>query len=461
MKEYDIIVIGTGGGTKLVTPPSKLGLKVAAFEKESPGGTCLNRGCIPSKMLIYPTEIIRFSEDSSKFPLHFDSKPRADFSTIVKRVSETVDADSRSIPIAYEKNPNIDYYPYYARFVSDKVIEANGETFTAKHIFVTVGTRPNIPDIQGLEGTPYWTSREALRSESLPKSLAVIGAGYIALELGSAYKAYGTEVEGFARAEILSSVDSEIREEFKKHPPYPINDHFQMQKISFEKGLFTLTGKDKYGNSYSRSFEKLLIATGVRPNTDDLGIESTSIELDSRGYIKVNEYLETGSTDVYAFGDVIGRYFFRHTANFEGEHLFQTLIADKKKTKIEYPPVPGAVFTHPQIATVGLTEEELISKKIPYWKGVNRYSSSAMGMARMSEVGFVKVLVDKETETILGAHIIGDEASDMIHQLILAMSLKANLDQMLRMIYIHPALPEVVRNAFRKVKEERIKEKGY
>lgn len=460
MKEFDIIVIGAGAGTKLVTPPSHLGKKVAVFEKETPGGTCLNRGCIPSKMLIYPTEFLWASETSSKYPIDTKIKPQADFTAISKRVSATVDADSNSIPQAYEKNPNIEYFPYHARFVSDKVLEANGEKFTAKHIFIVVGTRPKIPAINGLSQTPYWTSREALRNETLPASMIVIGAGFISLELGAAYQAYGCDVVGLTRTDILREVDQEIRLEFESHLPFPLHSHFTIQSVTYVNQLFTVSGTKSDGSKAVFSAEKLLVATGITPNTEDLGLENTSVKCNSQGFIQVNEFLETETKGVYAFGDVIGRYFFRHTANFEGEYLFHHLYSENQPKPIQYPSVPSAIFTHPQIASVGKTEEQLVAEGKAYYKGVNRYSSSAMGMARLSDTGFVKILIDKETEKILGVHIIGDEASNLIHQLILAMDLGATLDQMLAMIYIHPALPEVTRNAFRKVREMRDQSKG-
>jgi mycothione reductase len=460
MKSYDIIVIGAGAGTKLVTPPSLLGKKVAVFEKESPGGTCLNRGCIPSKMLIFPTELLWASDNAKRFPIEVPDRPQADFTSISRRVSATVDADSDSIPKAYANNPNIDYYPFHATFVSDKTIEANSETFTAEHIFIVTGTRPHIPEIPGLKETPYWTSREALRCESLPKSMIVIGVGFIGLELGAAYQAYGCQVTAFTRTEILRGIDNEVREEFTSHPPFPIHSNFSISRVTFENNAFHLTGTKQDGSSFSASAEKLLVSTGIQPNTENLGLENTKIKRNSLGYINVNEFLETDVSGVFAFGDVIGRYFFRHSANFEGEYLFQNLYQESVKKPIQYPSMPSAIFTHPQIASVGLTEEALQAKGITYYKGVNRYSSSAMGMARMSEVGFVKILVDKKTETLLGAHIIGDEASDLIHQLILAMDMKCTVSQMLNMIYIHPALPEITRNAFRKVRELIQKEKG-
>ncbi|MCT8332334.1 dihydrolipoyl dehydrogenase [Leptospira sp. 85282-16] len=457
MKEYDIIVIGAGAGTKLVTPPSKIGKRVAVFEKETPGGTCLNRGCIPSKMVIYPSELIRMSEETEKYPVLFKEKPVADVAEIFKRVNATVKLDSDSIPLAYEKNPNINYYPKQVRFIDKRILSDGEETYTAKHIFIVTGTRPNIPEIPGLKETPYWTSREALSPNKFPKSLIIIGAGFISLELGAAYKAYGCDVTGLTRTDVLRTADGEIKKELNQYLPFPIESHYQIEKVDFQDGLFTVTGKTAEGKSTSHSAERLLVATGIRPNTDDLGLEQTKIQTNVSGYIQVNDHLETTEPGIYAFGDVIGRYFFRHSANFEGEYLFDHLYGTKANLPIKYPPMPEAVFTHPQIASVGYTEEELIQKQIPYYKGVNPYASSATGMARMSNSGFVKVLVSKETEQVLGAHIIGEEASNLIHQILLGMYLNAKLDDYLGMIYIHPAISEITRNAFRKVKEEKLK----
>lgn len=457
MKEYDIIVIGAGAGTKLVTPPSQIGKRVAVFEKESPGGTCLNRGCIPSKMIIYPSELIRMSTDTEKFPVHFKEKPVADVEQIFQRVNAAVKQDSDSIPIAYDKNPNIDFYSKQVRFVSERVLTDGTDTYTAKHIFVVTGTRPQIPEIPGLKGTPFWTSREALSPDQFPKSLIIIGAGFISLELGAAYSAYGCEVTSLTRTDVLRTADGEIQKELVGHLPFPIESHYQIQKVQFENGKFTVAGLSKEGKTTVYTAERLLVATGIRPNTDDLGLENTKIQTNDAGYIVVNDTLETTEPGIYAFGDVIGRYFFRHSANFEGEYLFEHLYGADAKGPIQYPPMPEAVFTHPQIASVGFTEEQLIQKQIPYYKGVNPYSSSATGMARMSNSGFVKVLVSEETEEVLGAHIIGEEAANLLHQIVLGMYLKAKLDDYLGMIYIHPAISEITRNAFRKVREEKKK----
>ncbi|MDV6234993.1 dihydrolipoyl dehydrogenase [Leptospira ellisii] len=454
MKHYDIIVIGTGGGTKLVTPPSKLGYKVAVIEKETPGGTCLNRGCIPSKMLIYPAEIMTLAEHSEKFQIRFPEKPQADFKALIERISKTVDDESASILPAYEKNPNIDYIPGTARFLSNDTISVNGETLTADRIFIAAGARPAAPNIPGLESTPYMTSREALRRTELPKSMIVIGGGFIALELGFAYSAFGSDVTFLVRNRMLKNEDREIADEFERvfSENHRVLLHTDIQKVEYSNNTF-LVDVVADGKPLRLESEALLVAAGIRPNTDLLGLENTDVQTDERGYIRVNEYLETSVPNVYALGDILGRYFYRHSVNFEGEFLFRTLYQEKKRSPIEYPPVPHAVFTHPQVAKVGKTEEELIAEKIDYISVKNPYSASATGMARLSDSGFIKLLAEKKTGRVLGAHAIGDEASNVIHLFILLMTMNGTVDDLLRMIYIHPSLPEIARNAARKAKE--------
>lgn len=458
MMEYDILVIGAGAGTKLVTPPSQIGKRVAVFEKETPGGTCLNRGCIPSKMVIYPSELLRLGEESKRFGIQWKGKPNFDVSSIFQRVNETVKSDSDSIPVAYDKNPNIDYYPKKVWFKAPKIITDGENDYTAKHIFVVTGTRPKLPKIPGLLETPFWTSREALSPKTFPKSLLIIGAGFISLELGAAYSAYGCEVIGLTRGEVLTHADIDIKNELKTHLPFPIHTGLTFSSVTFQNNKFQVLVKNQDGKEHQLEAEQLLIATGITPNTEDLHLENTKIKCNSNGFILVDETLQTNEPGVYAFGDVIGRYFFRHSANFEGEYLFEHLYGENRKGPIEYPPMPEAIFTSPQIASVGKTEEDLIKEKIPYYKGINPYRASATGMARLSESGFVKVLVSKESERVLGAHIIGDEAANLIHQIVMGMYLNAKLDDYLGMIYIHPAISEITRNAFRKVREQKIKE---
>lgn len=458
-KKYDVIVIGSGAGAKIARPAAQKGLKAAIIEKDKLGGTCLNRGCIPSKMLIHPADVALEMKHADKFQLKPKKNPEVNFAKLTRRINKVTDGDSNSIKAAYESGriKGLDYYHGTATFESDKVIKINGKLITADKIVIGVGARPMVPPIPGLEGTPYMTSTEALRNRHLPKKMIVIGGGYIGCELGGAYQALGTNVHFFTRGGFIGRADTDLREEFTKSfgKRVVVHESVQTTNIEYKRGKFTIHYKQK-GKRKQDSCDALLVATGVRPNNDLLKLENTKIKLSDRGFVKVNKNLETNVKGVYAFGDCVGNYMFRHSANFEAEYLFDELIVKKGRNKkpIKYPPMPWAMFTNPQVAGVGASEDELIAKKIPYVKGVNNYIDSAMGQALLSEEGFVKLLFHKKTKKLLGAQMIGHEASVMVHLAIIFMQQNAKVDDLLDIIYVHPALPEIFRNAARKAKAQ-------
>ncbi len=453
LKKFDIITIGSGGGSKISSPAASLGFKVAVIEKDRLGGTCLNRGCIPSKMLIHPADVALHIKEAHRFDIHNNPQFTVNFAKLINRISATVDSDSDKIAASYSKHPNITSIKGEAKFVNNKTIEANGEQLTADKIFIAVGAKPQIPNIPGLAGTPFMTSTEALRNTSLPESMIILGGGYIACELGHAYGALGTQTHFLVRSSLLRHEDSEVAAEFQK----VFSQYHDMKfraiptKVEYSNNQFTVHFTQN-GQTQSIRAQSLLIATGITSNTDTLDIINTDIELKSGGLIKVNEFLETSVDGIYAMGDCVGNYFFRHSVNFEGEYLFDQLFGEKIRKPIAYPPVPHAVFTNPQVAGVGKTEDELKQEGVDYFVGFNPYKSSAMGMALLSESGFCKLLFDRKSRKLLGGHIVGEEASNMIHMVIAYMNMNATLDDLLRTIYIHPALPEIVRNAARKAK---------
>lgn len=456
MKEYDLIVIGAGGGTKIASPAARMGHKVAIVEKEDLGGTCLNRGCIPSKMLIHPANVLEAATHLEKYDIQLDGEYRVDFDKLVKRVTSTIKAESSGIADTYDTIDTLDHYAGTATFKNNKTIDVNGEELTASKIVIATGSRPFVPPIPGLEGTPYMTSREALRPEKLPKKLLVIGGGYIASELGHMYGTLGSETVFFVRDCYLAREDETIQKKFQSAFEQKHKTHYGAQglTVDYSDDTFTVTGTNKNGETFEETGDALFVATGVVPNTDELGLENTSIKLSERGYIKVNENLETDSEGVYAIGDVVGNYLFRHSVNFEGEYLLGQLFEGHESAAIEYPPMPHAVFSSPEIGGVGKTEEELRKEAVNYLAVTHEYIHSAQGMARLPDEGIVKLLFNRDTKELLGAHIIGEEAATMVHMLILAVTMKATCDDLLKMIYIHPALPEIVRNAVRKAVKE-------
>lgn len=447
MLHYDVIVIGSGGGGKITRPAADLGHRVAVIEKGKLGGTCLNHGCIPSKMLIHSAEVMEAIETSQRFGIETSPEVTVDFEGIVKRVNRVIDSESRSIPKLYSEHKNIDLFRGHARFIGPHKVQVGKKVLTAPKIFIAVGARPKIPAIDGLAETPYMTYYEALRRCELPKRLIVLGGGYIATELGYFYGMMGAQVDFIVRSEMLRGEDRDVREEFVKEFGQRFDLHFgkEPSQIEHKRGLFSI----KLGRKILKS-EALLVAAGIEPATGDLGLEKAGIKTEG-GFIQVDARLETNVKGVFAFGDCIGHHFFRHSANYQGEYLFKTLFQKQRRRPLAMPPVPHAVFTNPQIASVGKREDDL--KVGTYVVGKVKYSQSAMGMALRSQSGFVKLLFDRKTERLIGAHIIGPEASDMIHMAIAYMQMHATLSDLLSTIYIHPALPELIRNAARAARQ--------
>ncbi|HEY5714754.1 MAG TPA: dihydrolipoyl dehydrogenase [Candidatus Gracilibacteria bacterium] len=454
MKHYDLIIIGSGGGSKL-TPAAQLGKKVAMIEKGAMGGTCLNRGCIPSKRLIHLADKMQELQRLKHFYVELQNPDFSfDWDRYIQEVSAHVDGHSKDMEDWYKKSESVDFYQGEATFSGKKEIEVNGEKLTADVILVATGSRPLIPQIPGLEGTPYLTSTEALRLTKKPKKLIVIGGGYIALELGHFYHSLGVETEYLVRSSMLKGEDETIQGIFDQKfcSENKVYKGVEPDHIEYKYGQFFVHSK-KGGQTFVG--DALLVATGIVPNSDRLNLDKTGVKTDKKGFIKVDQHLQTDCEGVYAIGDVVGHYLFRHSVNFEAEYLMEQLFFADKKTAIQYPPMPHAVFTHPQIAGVGMTEQEIkkenqrTQEPIDYIAVTHEYSKTGMGSA-MKDEGLVKILVDKKTHKILGAHIIGQKSSDIIHSLIAQMTLGATVEQCLAMIYIHPALSEVIKGALRK-----------
>lgn len=451
MKKTDVIVIGSGGGTKIAIPVAARGLSVALIEEDAFGGTCLNRGCIPSKMLIHPTEVAGHARHAHRLGLDVEGELRLRFKDIMRRIAREVGETSAAVRTRHETHPGITVYNGHAVFMSDKVVMVNGETLTAERIFIATGSRPELPPVEGLAGTPYITSREALQLPVVPPRMLVLGAGYIAVELGGAYRAYGSDVQFLVRSRFLRGLDDDVTAEFERGflPHHKVHKPFRLDKISHDGSQFFVHGRYPDGSGDVVTGDTLLVAAGVVPQTDRLGLENTAIRRNQGGFIQVDDHLQTAVPGVYALGDCVGNYLFRHTVNFEGEYLMRTAFEKGPAPALDYGPVPYAVFATPQIAGVGASENELERDGVDYVVGKATYADSTPGMARVSELGFVKVLVERTSRRLLGAHIVGDEASVMIHLFIAMMKMGGTLDDLLGMIFIHPALPEVARDAAR------------
>jgi mycothione reductase len=447
IKHYDIIVIGAGSGLRIADKAAKHGLKVALIEKGPFGGTCVNRGCVPSKMLVYPSDIVQTMHEAGRLNISVKSI-QPSFSDLVNRVSSTVDALSEKIQEHYVQEERIDVYQGSGQFIDERTIQVNDVIVKGEKVCLVIGARPKIPKVEGLEGTPYLTSTTALRHSTPPKKTAIIGGGFIAAELGHFYSSMGTEVEIFSRSGFVEKIDDTLRhifiEAFRKS--HTIHEFTSVYRIAYENGTFTLHFIDSKGQKKTSSADALLIAVGMQAWTDTIGMENTSIKIDNEGYIQVNDHLKTNGENTWALGDCIGHHLFRHMANFEADYVARQIL-EQDDAPISYPPIPFALFSHPQMGVVGKTEQQLKNEGIKYFVGTAEYSKSDMGKARRSTIGLVKLIFEKDTRRLLSAHILGGEAATMIHIPIAFIKMRATLEDMIETIYIHPALPEIISSA--------------
>ena len=410
---------------KIAVPAAQRGLSVAFIEARDMGGTCLNRGCIPSKLLIYPADLLDLIDRTKYLEMSPVVAPTIDFEALVTHIQQSIGNISEHIAEKMNKIEGLDLYRERAVFLDNHTLQVGDKQLTAEKIFIATGSRPGIPAIPGLKNVPYMTSEGALRQKQLPKRMIIIGAGYIACELGHAYGTYGTETHFIVRSELLRVEDHDIKTifqtEFSKH--HHIHEKCIPIKVSYADDIFNMTVKNtQTGDTYSIDAEALLVATGVEPETDRMGLENTDISLTEKGYIKVDEYLRTNVRGIYALGDCIGRYFFRHSVNVEGEYLVRSAL-DNQNEKLTYGPVPHAIFTIPEAACAGETEEQLQARDADYVHGTALFADCNMGMARRLNYGMVKLLIDRKTRKILGIHIIGEEASNLLHTPLAFMSM--------------------------------------
>jgi len=440
----DILIIGTGSGTHILNdiPHNKT---VAIIEKGEAGGTCLTRGCIPSKILIHSADVAEQIAHAKKFGLNAKVSS-IDFKTITSKATHKVLGSSRNIEKNLQSLKNVKYFKGFAEFIGDRTIKVGSNIVRAEKVLIATGARPTIPNIPGLDSVKYWTSTEALRATKQPKSMIVLGGGYIATELAHFYGALGTDITMIQRSDVLMSrEDREVSELLTKtfSEKYTILTNSETKKVWQKGKKIFVEVKTKKGKK-TISAEALLVATGVTPNSE-LHLEKTGVRTNTKGFIQVNEFLEAGK-NIWALGDVIGTFMLKHSANYEAEVISENLLFGKQKRR-DYTAMPYAVFTSPQIAGVGESEEELQEKGLHYVVGRHEYIKTGMGLALQDEDGFVKILVDPKTRKILSCRVVGEQASTLIHEVLVVMRNNLTVDAIENTIHIHPALSEVVQRA--------------
>ena len=444
MPHHDLLIIGAGSGNTIIGPEHDH-LDIAIAEPAEFGGTCMNRGCIPSKMLIYAADLALNAENARELGVN-SSLSNVDWTGIQERIFGRIDPIAEA-GLQYRKSlENVTVYRDKANFLSDKTLGISGNEVTADQIVISAGANPVVPEFKGLSDTPFHTSDSIMRITSLPKRLVIIGGGFIAIEMAHIFGAFGSEVIIILRGEeFLSEADCSIRERITEIYSDRFTVYFseEIEHVSYNEEFLIELKK-----GVTLAADQLLIATGRAPNTEFLDPQKGGIECDNDGYILTDEYLRTSSEGVWALGDVTNPLQLKHTANAEARVVAHNLLNSDNLIKIDRSVIPKAVFGNPQIATVGFTEDELLQKNIPYSKSIRSYSDTAFGWAMEDEQGFVKLLTDPSSQLLLGAHIIGYQASILIQQLVTAMSVSITVEELAKnQLYIHPALTEVVEQA--------------
>lgn len=431
-------------------------VKIAVIDKDEPGGICLTRGCIPSKIMVYPAEIIRSLDETEALGIDLEIKS-VSYEKIMMRMRSLIDKDIDSIRKGLSNSKNIDYYHSQAEFVAPYRMKVADETIAGKMIFLATGSRAIVPKIKGLDSVGYQTSDSVIRMEMkrLPRSIAIIGGGYIAAEFGHFFAALGSKVTIVGRnPQFLPEEEPEIsalaKREMERHTT--IVTGLEVSEVEWAaSGLKRLTAVDvKTGRKDTIEAEEILVAAGRGPTNDILQPQKGGISTTKDGWIKVNEYLETSQENVWALGDADGKYLFRHVANYESEVVYYNAVL-KRRVKVDYHAVPHAVFTHPEIASVGLKEREAIDKygEEGVLIGFQRYEDTAKGEAMNARDYFAKVVLKRDSMKILGAHIIGPHASILIQEIINLMYAPGQSSQPIQdAMHIHPSLSEVVQRAF-------------
>ncbi len=454
MNNYDIIVVGSGSGSAIVDQAMANGLKVALVDRGPLGGTCLNVGCIPSKMLIFPADRIVEIQEAAKLGIKAEIK-EVDFHWVMERTRDYVKGSRSQIRESVSRVSGLGFYEDTGQFVDDYTMEVGGETIKGQKIFLASGARPLIPQVKGIENIDYLTNDTVFELSAKPDSLIIIGGGYVAAEFAHFFSAMGTKVTIIQRAErLLKEEEPEVSGLLEQKLKRRMDIFTSTEAVKAEKtdtGCRITAEDKKSGKTMDFHGERVLVAAGRKSNADLLRVENTGVETDDRGYIKVNEYFETSKKNIWAFGDALGRKMFRHAANREADLVWHNSMHQGEEI-FDFLTVPHAVYTYPPIASVGMGEAE--AKKVhDILVGRSVYSEVAKGVAMREDECFAKAIIEKETWRIMGFHIIGPYAPILIQEVVDAMATTGTVMPIINGIHIHPALPEVIIDTLRNLKE--------
>jgi mycothione reductase len=444
---YDLVIVGAGSGNT-VPADQFAGWRIAVVEADRFGGTCLNRGCIPTKMFVYTADVARTVREAGRFGIGAEWTG-ADWTAIRDRVFGRIDPLPGKA-VANRRANGVDVYTGRARFLGPKIIEVGDRVLDADRFVLATGSRPRVPALPGLADVVYHTSDDIMRLDALPKSMVVVGGGFIAAEMSHVFGSLGTAVTIVERGHyLLSRHDADIRQRFTEHYSARFDLHLDsaVQQVSATDAGITLDLATPSGPRRVDG-EVLLVATGRMPNSDLLDVAAAGIDVDVHGHIATDNTLQTNVEGIWALGDLANHFQLKHMANAEARIVWHNIAHPDQPRRAAFPVVPAAVFADPQVASAGATEQDLQAQERPYIASTRRYSDTAFGWALQDTTSLVKILADPETRLLLGAHIIGPQASLLIQPLVQAMCLGNTVDQVASgVLYIHPALTEVIEQA--------------
>jgi len=451
MATYDVIVIGSGpGGYVAAIRCAQLGLKTACIEgRETLGGTCLNVGCIPSKALLHATHMLHEAEHNFAAMGLKGKSPSVDWKQMQAYKQETIDGNTKGIEFLFKKN-KIDWIKGWASIPETGKVKVGDDVHEAKQIIVASGSEPaSLKGVEVDEKTVV-SSTGALVLGKIPKKMVVIGAGVIGLEMGSIYARLGAEVTVIEYLDAITpGMDAEVQKSFQrilKKQGLKFIMGAAVQSCEVKNGKATVTYKLRKNDSEAEiEAETVLLATGRKPFTDGLGLADLGVEMSERGQIKTDDHWQTNIKGIYAIGDAIAGPMLAHKAEDEGMACAEVLAG--KHGHVNYGVIPGVIYTHPEVANVGATEEELKKDGRAYKVGKFNFMGNGRAKANFAADGFVKILADKETDRILGCHIIGPMAGDLIHEVCVAMEFGAAAQDLALTCHAHPTYSEAVREA--------------
>jgi len=448
--EFDLAVIGGGSGAfAAAIKGSELGAKVAVIEEGVIGGTCLNRGCVPTKHLIRAAEIYHLAK-SNPFAGFSLKRSKLDFAKLIEKKDELLDwARNAKYWDILKYHKNISFINRKAKVTAQGRIDAGGTEIRASKIIIATGSSAFIPPIEGLEKVPYLTSTEALNLKELPGSMMVLGANAVGLEMAQMFARLGSEVEIHEIAGRIAPLEepeiSQALGKYLKEEGIGICTCSKVVKARRDGDRILIGSEMPDGKIKEFRAEALLVATGRRPNTRGLGLEGVGVAMDPRGYIKTDEMMRTSSAGIFAAGDCVGPYQFVYTAAYQGAVAAQNALEECCDRKINYGVVPYAIFTDPEVASVGLKEEQAKKRGLKVRASVLDFHWVPRAEAMLNERGLIKIVAEEKSLKLLGAHIVAPQAGELIHEAAMALKFGATAMDLSEALHVYPTLSEALK----------------